>query len=229
MKKQMNHLLRPMLALGACLLATVALAAEPQAEDKKKPKGVANFEAGIVAYQANDLPLAYAAFLAAAKEGHADSQFNLALMHEKGIGVGKDEKQAVVWYRKSALQDNAAAQYNLGVLYENGRGTPVDFAKANEWYRKASVQGDALATGNLGMLYVRGQGVKENKTAGVALLLVSATQDPSPQNLAKRNISGTRGLTAEMITAAQALSGEMSSAKNLLVPLDQYLKNVEKK
>jgi TPR repeat protein len=185
---------------------------------------LAGFEAGIAAYQANDLPLAYKEFLAAAKDGHADSQFNVALMYEKGIGVGKDEKKAVVWYGKSALQGNAAAQFNLGVLYENGRGTKVDFAKAHEWYRKASVQGDALAIGNLGMLYVRGQGVKENKTAGVALLLVSATRDPSPQNNAKKNITATRGLTAEMIAAAQTLSGEMTDAKNLLVPLDQYVK-----
>jgi TPR repeat protein len=215
------------LVLTACLLATVALAAETQ--DSKTSDAMANFEAGIVAYQANDLPLAYAAFLTAAEDGHADSQFNVALMYEKGIGVGKDEKEAMVWYGKSALQGNANAQFNLGVFYENGRGTKVDFAKANEWYRKASVQGDALAIGNLGMLYVRGQGVKENKTAGVALLLVSATQDTSPQNHAKRNIAATRGLSAEMITAAQSLSGEMSSAKNLLVPLDQYLKNVDKK
>ncbi|MDH5775672.1 MAG: sel1 repeat family protein [Nitrospirota bacterium] len=150
-------------------------------------------------------------------------------MYEKGIGVGKDEKEAVVWYGRSASQGNASAQFNLGVLYEHGRGTKVDFAKANEWYRKASVQGDALAIGNLGMLYVRGQGVKENKTAGLALLLISATQDSSPQNHAKRNIASTRGLSAEMIAAGQSLSGEMSSAKNLLMPLDQYLKNVEKK
>jgi TPR repeat protein len=203
--------------------------AEVQAQDRKTSDAVANFEAGIVAYQANDLPLAYAAFLAAAEEGHADSQFNVALMYEKGIGVGKDEKEALVWYGKSAMQGNANAQFNLGVFYENGRGTKVDFAKANEWYRKASVQGDALAIGNLGMLYVRGQGVKENRTAGVALLLVSAIRDTSPQNQAKKNIAATRGLSAEMITAAQSLSGEMSSAKNLLVPLDQYLKNVEKK
>jgi hypothetical protein len=58
---------------------------------------------------------------------------------------------------------------------------------------------------------------------------MSATQDPSPQNHAKRNIASTRGLSAEMIAAAQTLSGEMSSANNLLVPFDQYLKNVEKK
>jgi uncharacterized protein len=110
------------------------------------------------------------------------------------------------------------------VLYENGRGTNVDFAKANEWYRKASAQGDALAIGNLGMLYVRGQGVKENKIAGVALLLVSGTRDPSPTNHAKQNLAATRGLTTLMIAAARALSEELSSAKNLLVPLDQYLK-----
>ena len=188
---------------------------------------VADFDKGIAAYQANDLPLAYKEFRASADEGHADSQFNVALMYEKGIGVAKDEKEAVVWYGKSAKQGNSSAQFNLGVLYENGRGTKVDFAKAHDWYRKASVQGDPLAIGNLGMLYVRGDGVKENKIAGVALLLVSATVDPSPANNAKQNITGTRGLTAEMIAAAQALSGEMSDAKNLLVPLDQYLKKKE--
>jgi TPR repeat protein len=215
---------RPLiLALSACLLAAMAFTVDTHAQ----AQGNANFEAGIAAYQANDLPLAYKAFLAAAKEGHADSQFNVASMYERGIGVGKDEKEAVIWYGKAASQGSAAAQFNLGVLYENGRGTAIDFAKANEWYRKASVQGDALAIGNLGMLYVRGQGVKENKIAGVALLLVSASLDPSPENHAKQNLSGTPGLTSQMVVAARALSGEFSSAKNLLVPLDEYLTESE--
>jgi TPR repeat protein len=190
-------------------------------------QGNANFDAGIAAYQANDMPLAYKGFLAAANEGHADSQFNIALMYERGIGVGKDEKEAVVWYGKAASQGIAAAQFNLGVLFENGRGTKIDFAQANEWYRKASIQGDALAIGNLGMLYVRGQGVKENKIAGAALLLLSATLDPSAENHAKHNLSDIRGLTSEMVVAARALSGEFSSAKNLLMPLDQYLMESE--
>ena len=213
----------PILALGACFFATIAFTFETYAQVKENT----NFEAGIAAYQADDMPLAYKEFLAAAKEGDADSQFNLALMYEQGIGVGKDEKEAVVWYGKAASQGNASAQFNLGVLYENGRGTEIDFARANELYRKASVQGDALAIGNLGMLYVRGQGVKENKVAGVALLLVSATLDPSSENHAKQNLSGTRGLTTEMVVAAQALSQKFSSANNLLVPLDQYLKESE--
>ncbi len=211
------------IALCACLLASMVFTVEPHAQ----AKGITNFEAGIAAYQANNLPLAYKEFLAAAREGHADSQFNVALMYEQGIGVGKDEKEAFVWYDKSAAQGYAAAQYNLECSGENGRGTAIDFAQANAWYRKASVQGDALAIGNLGMLYVRGQGVQENKVAGVALLLMSATLDPSPENHAKRNISSTRGLTTEMIAEAQALSGEMSSARNPLVPLDQYLQELE--
>ena len=165
----------------------------------------AGFDEGIAAYQANNLPLAYKEFRAAAETGHMDSQFNLALMYQNGIGIAKDEKEAVVWYRKAAEQGSAFAQYNVAVLYENGQGTAVDFAQANEWYRKASVQGDALAIGNLGMLYVRGQGVKVNTVAGVALLLLSATMDSSPENNAKQNLASIRGLTPDMIKTGQAL------------------------
>lgn len=184
---------------------------------------MAGFDEGIAAYQANNIPLAYKEFLAAAEEGHSDSQYNIGLMYEHGIGVDKDESVALGWYRKSAEQANALAQFNLGVLYENGRGTAVDFAQANEWYRKASVQGDPLAIGNLGMLYLRGQGVKQNTIAATALLLMSATMDSSPENHAKQNIAKIRGLSTEMISDAQSLSAEMESAENLLVPLDQYL------
>jgi TPR repeat protein len=193
-------------------------------ETHDQAKGIAHFESGLKALDANNMPLAFKDFLAAAKEGHALSQYNVALMYEQGLGISKNEKEAFFWYVKSSSQGNAAAQFNLGVFFENGRGTKVDFAKANAWYRKASVQGDGLAVGNLGMLYIRGQGVKENKVAGVALLLLSAAMDTSPENRAKENISATRGLTADMVTEAQTLSAEMSKATNILVPLDTYLK-----
>ncbi len=184
----------------------------------------AGLKEGVAAYEAGNLPLAAKEFRDGAEKGEADCQFNLGLMHEKGMGMAKDEKEAIVWYRKAAEQGNANAQFNLGVLFENGRGCEVDFAQANQWYRKAAVQGDALAIGNLGMLYLRGDGVKADKIAGVALLILSATMDSSPENNAKINISKTRGLTAEIIAAAQKLSEELGEAKNLLVPLDQYLK-----
>lgn len=185
----------------------------------------AGLEEGVAAYEAGNPELAAKEFRTAAEKGNAECQFNLALMYEQGMGIAKDEKEAVVWYKKSAELGNANAQFNLGVLYENGRGTKVDFAQANQWYRKAAVQGDALAIGNLGMLYVRGDGVPVNKLAGVALLLRSATLDSSPANHAKQNITKTKGLSVEMVTAAQSLSSEFEKAKDLLVPLDNYLKN----
>jgi TPR repeat protein len=183
----------------------------------------AGLQEGVAAYEAGNLPLAFKEFRSAAEKGEADCQFNLALMYENGIGVTKDEKEAVVWYRKSAEQGNSNAQFNLGVLYENGRGCAVDFAQANQWYRKAAVQGDALAIGNLGMLYLRGDGVKVDKIAALALLLQSATMDNSPENRAKQNIAGIKGLTPELIAAAQKLAEELGKAQNSLAPLDQYL------
>lgn len=197
------------LALALCLFSSPARA---------------GLKEGVAAYEAGNLPLAFKEFRAAAEKGEADCQFNLALMYEKGIGVTKDEKEAVVWYRKSAEQGNSNAQFNLGVLYENGRGCAVDFAQANQWYRKASLQGDALAIGNLGMLYLRGDGVKADKIAGLALLLRSASLDSSPENHAKMNISATKGLTPELVATAQKLSDELGKAKSVLTPLDQYLK-----
>ncbi len=190
---------------------------------------IAGFDEGIEAYQANNLPLAYEEFRAAAETGDMDSQFNLALMYQNGIGIAKDEKEAIVWYLKAAQQGSSFAQYNVAVLYENGSGTEVDFAQANKWYRKASMQGDPLAIGNLGMLYVRGQGVKANTVAGMALLLLSATMDSSPGNNAKQNIASIRGLTPDMIETAQALYTEMGNAEKLLEPFDEYLRITETK
>ena len=187
---------------------------------------LAGLDEGVAAYQAGDLPLAVKEFSAAAEAGNTDAQFNMALMYERGIGVSKDEQESVVWYRKAAQQGNSNAQFNLAVMYENGRGAAVDFRQAHHWYRKASAQGDGLAIGNLGMLYMRGQGVKQNKVAGLALLLVSVELDNTPGNRARQNISSTPGLTADMIQTAQTLSAEMTGTNNLLVPLDRYLKEV---
>ena len=187
----------------------------------------AGLKEAVAAYEAGNPQLAAKEFRACGEKGDANCQFNLALMYEQGMGVPKNEKDAVLWYGKSAALGNSNAQYNLGVLYENGRGTAIDFAKANQWYRKAAAQGDALAIGNLGMLYLRGDGVKADKIAGLALLLLSATLDGSPNNNAKKNIAKTKGLSTAMVTTAQQLSDELAKSKNLVVPLDKYLKTAK--
>lgn len=44
----------------------------------------------------------------------------LGMAYQSGIGVEKDEKEAVNWYRKAAEQGNVRAQFMLGMAYQNG-------------------------------------------------------------------------------------------------------------
>lgn len=134
--------------LSFYLFASLVISQTSYSQNKENK----NFNAGIVALNNENMPLAFKEFLTAAKVGHIGSQYNVGIMYEQGIGVTKNEKEAIIWYGKAAAQGNAAAQFNLGVLYENGKGTPINYELANKWYRKASVQGDGLAIGNLGML-----------------------------------------------------------------------------
>ena len=70
-------------------------------------------------------------------------------MFQNGLGVAKDEMEAVTWYRKAAEQGNAHAQYNLGWMFQNGLGVSKNRAEAITWYRKAAEQGNEDAISRL--------------------------------------------------------------------------------
>jgi uncharacterized protein len=90
--------------------------------------------------------------MAAAKQGDAYAQFNLALMFNSGIGVPENYAEAAKWYRKAADQGLDNAQFNLGLLYKFGNGVPENDAEAVKWFRKAADQGRADAPTNLDIL-----------------------------------------------------------------------------
>jgi TPR repeat protein len=69
-------------------------------------------------------------FSKAASLGHANAQFNLGRMYEKGKGIDQSFKKAAEWYEKAALQGNPNAQCNLGVLLTDGEGVNKDIEKA---------------------------------------------------------------------------------------------------
>lgn len=56
------------------------------------------------------------------RTGDFAAQTNLGVFYQKGIGVKKDEKEAVKWYRKAAENGNAVARANLGQSYYYGNG-----------------------------------------------------------------------------------------------------------
>ena len=66
-------------------------------------------------------------------------------MYLTGLGLARDDQEALKWYRKAADLGDSNAQYSLGVLYAQGRGVSMDEALALDWYRKAAEQGNARA------------------------------------------------------------------------------------
>jgi uncharacterized protein len=110
-------------------------------------------------------------FLLAAENGHAGSQFFMALRYSSGTGVPQDNDEAARCYRMAADQGLACAQFDLGLLYagETGvqqdddeavaTGVPRDIAEAARWYRMAAGQGMVEAQINLGLLFADGRGV----------------------------------------------------------------------
>ena len=71
-----------------------------------------------------------------ADSGDAVDQYNLGNCYEKGLGVIRDNKEAVKWYTKSAEQGHVKAAFNLSRCYEDGQGVLRDKKQAMKWFVK---------------------------------------------------------------------------------------------
>jgi len=75
------------------------------------------------------------------------------LCYEKGIGVEKDEKKAVLCYEKSSKMGYPPAHSALGYCYQFGLGVNEDLNLAFECFLLASNNGHAGAQANIAALY----------------------------------------------------------------------------
>jgi TPR repeat protein len=97
-----------------------------------------------------------------AQGGDRQAQFTLGWLFEKGLGVSRDDKQAVLTYEQAAQQGQVNAQLRLGAMYETGRGVDRNDEQAFYWYRKAGEQGDPEAENDVGLMYLSGKGTKQS-------------------------------------------------------------------
>ena len=65
---------------------------------------MADLQTGIKAYLKGDYEKATQEFRPLAEEGMAPAQFRLGICYEKGLGVSRDDDQAVKWFRLAADQ-----------------------------------------------------------------------------------------------------------------------------
>lgn len=111
----------------------------------------------------------------AARQGHVDAQYNLALLLAKGDTVPRREREAITWFEQAAEGDHAGASALAGQLlarrageYEGGAehpGAAADRARARHWLQHAADLGHGRARVELGRLLV-----ETDPTEGLAWL-----------------------------------------------------------
>ena len=89
-------------------------------------------EKRVRALTPNDIP----PLIQKAQAGEAASQYMLGLAYELGVGVVKNDAEAVSWYRKAAEQGYIPAQLGLAKMFSSGG--PVTIDEAMRWLRKAA-------------------------------------------------------------------------------------------
>ena len=79
-----------------------------------------------------------------------------------GLGVARDNQEAVRLFRIGAERGDPEAQAQLARIYMQGRDLPADESEASKWWLKAAEQGHTTAQAILGWMYMEGRGVPRN-------------------------------------------------------------------
>lgn len=143
-------------------LPLLLLAGAVTAEDRQSREAVEALKAYAV-YKMANYEEAFARFLVLAEKGNTQGMLNAANMLQAGLGVDKDEAEALVWYRRAADQGSAIGMYYTGRAYEAGQGVDRDLEQAKAWYHRASDGGSSEAELALGKLLLNEGRIDEGR------------------------------------------------------------------
>ncbi|EFQ97201.1 SKT5 [Nannizzia gypsea CBS 118893] len=109
---------------------------------------------------------AFSLYQSAAKMGHAESAYRLAVCcemgQEGGGGTRRDPMKAVQWYRRAAALGDPPAMYKMGMILLKGLlGQPKNPREALSWLKRAAERADEdnpHALHELALLYENPQG-----------------------------------------------------------------------
>jgi TPR repeat protein len=120
--------------LIAGLVLTFAVSATASADSQR-------LEHGFDAARGGEYDRAASVFQPLAQGGNAQAQFNLGLMYHSGLGVKRDEAQAVRLYHEAANNGYLPAQEYVAAGYLEGWfGMPKNSEKARYWLQRIAPQ-----------------------------------------------------------------------------------------
>jgi TPR repeat protein len=148
---------------GSCLFACVVvlacslpgigltLAAEPPVADEidlaeilRKPE-YGNYR-GYAEFKMAHYDSARRIWEALDQREFGEAAFNLGILYEDGLGVGRDIDRAMAYYRRGALLGSPKAMFRAGVMYWLGApGVAVDRGEGRRYLSMAAAAGDSEA------------------------------------------------------------------------------------
>jgi TPR repeat protein len=163
----------------------------------------------------------------AADRGLVKGQVFYGLCLVQGIGVAKDQPNAIALFTSAAEKGDAVAMLQMGTYCIQNRG----YREGVEWYRKSADAGEASAFAKLSMIYAIGVGDDKQKSFKFAL---QAAERGSPlgMTLCAGHLTEGEGVEQNSKAAAQwyrkAVELGQSDAMELLGELYEKGKGVEK-
>ena len=138
----------------------------------------------------SDTREAFKLYQSAAKEGHAQAAYRVAVCceigHEEGGGTSRDAVKAMQWYKRAATLGDTPAMYKMGIISLKGLlGQPKNPREAVVWLKRAAERADG-----------------ENPHALHELVSVDHGPDGTQRwklTLAKPRLSCTRNLAATRV------------------------------
>lgn len=202
--------------VAALLLGAFAGAASAGEFKRYKKSDPAAFAKGVEAYDRGDFAEAYKIWLPLAQHQDPAAMRNVGHLLRQGLGVEKDFKRALVFYKRAAGFGLSGAQANLALMYYEGEGTKRDPKEAARWFLAAAKQGHVLSQYHLGLMLDTGDGIPHNPAAAKVFYAAAAKGGyaPAAQRLAGIEGGAATGAPVETATLeppATAKPGEKSA------------------
>ena len=104
----------------------------------KELEGVYYFQLGTDFLEEKEYNQAKIHYEEAIKNGNPKAMYNYAIMNEYGIGVPKNNTEALEYYKMAMEQNISQSIYKCGNFYEYGKSVEKNYKEAIKYYKQAS-------------------------------------------------------------------------------------------
>jgi TPR repeat protein len=134
----------------------------------------AGLEEGLAAYQRKDWPAAARELRPMADKGISAAQARMGHLLFYGLGVERNDVEALKLLNAAASAGDPMAQNALGNAYFFGRAVPKDPTQALVWYGRAAAQDHPESNHALGEIHFNGLGVGKDEAKGIEYYRLAA-------------------------------------------------------